>query len=263
MILSQDSTELFLGSLSVKGRSDNTIRAYRADLQGLAQWIQVTQEMDLEVAAAKYLNANRQGWKPATTSRKLAAFRAFALFNGDPKFLADYKAPFVAAGIAHPLPGGMDKIREMVDRCKKPDHRVFIILCGMMALRASEARSIRPVDFEFESDGIYLRVRGKGDKTRVVPVTDEVAALLGPTILRTPSTERLISISDSSARRKINRLGAASHDLRMTRATTFFDKTGNLRATQELLGHASSSTTEGYTLVTMKTIRAGLEEESD
>lgn len=260
MILTQESIERFLSSLSVKGKSHNTVRAYRADLTGLLATLQPAEDYPLlEESAGSYLTAYRMEWAPATTARKLAAFRAYGSFMGDPTFLAEYTPPSVAPGVAHPLPGGMQTVNEMIESATRPAHVALLVLCGKLGLRVTEARSIRPKDFEYKSDGIFLRVRGKGDKTRVVPVPDSATALLAPILLRTPPSEVIVPLSDRAARAKINRLGAASHDLRMTVGTAFYDETGDLRATQELLGHASSSTTEGYTAVKAKTIRAGLE----
>lgn len=269
MILSSDSIELFLRSLSVNGKAGNTVRAYRADLTGLMQHLGMpeTDVPNLEFLAAEYLSVNRQTWAPSTTNRKLAAFRAYGAFNGDTTFLAQYKAPSVPSGIAHPIQGGVEAVMEMVSKARTPQHRVAILLCGRLGCRVSEARSIRPIDFSHESDGTFLKIRGKGDKTRVIPVPDDVLALLGPHLLRTPPDEPLVGISDSSARRAISRIGrralgihTASHDLRMTTGTAFYEATGgDIRATQELLGHASMDTTQGYTAVSVKKIKSGLE----
>lgn len=214
----------------------------------------------------EYLTTFRREWAPSTTNRKLAAFRAYGRHQGEPNFLATYKAPTVAAGIAHPIPGGIEAVMMMVEKARKPEHRVIIVLCGRLGCRSIEARRVRPKDFSYESDGTILLVHGKGDKTRRVPVPDDVLAILGPTILRTPPDKPLVSIVDRAARRAITRIGrraldhhVASHDLRMTTGTAFYDQTKDLRATQELLGHASSDTTQGYTGVKISTIRDGLE----
>lgn len=260
MILSPESIEQLLNSLSVKGKSNNTVRAYRADLMGLLRTLSPEDDYpNLEMLAADYLTRNRQTWAVATTARKLAALRAYGAYMGDPTFLVDYKAPSVPAGIAHPVSGGIPAVREMISKARKPHHKYLIVLCGLMGLRVSEARSIRPKDFEFESDGIYLRVRGKGDKTRVLPVSDEVAVLLGTAICRGEPDKPLVNIGDRAARMAVSRFGIASHDLRMTVGTAAYEATGDLRATQELLGHSNSSTTEGYTGVKMKTLRNAME----
>lgn len=266
MILSHESIEQLLNSLSVKGKSSNTVRAYRADLMGLLRSLPAEQDYpDLETLTAGYLTRNKPTWAVATMARKLAAFRAYGAYMGDPTFLADYKAPSVPGGIAHPIAGGVPAVREMISEARKPHHKHLLVLCGLMGLRVTEARSVRPKDFEFKADGIYLRVRGKGEKTRVLPVPDEVAAYLAQAILLTESDRPLVPIGDRAARSAVSRLGkradlgkVASHDLRMTVGTAAYEATGDLRATQELLGHASSQTTEGYTGVKMDTLRKAL-----
>lgn len=267
--LSSEAIERFLRSMSVNGKADNTVRAYRADLNGLLQYVNPeTEEVpDLEFRTKEYLTDNRRTWKSSTTNRKVAAFRAYGAFYGDQTFLSDYKPPQVPAGIAHPIQGGMEAVMKMVEYARKPDHKTMILLCGRLGLRCSEARTVRPCDFAYESDGTFLTVYGKGEKTRIVPVPDDVFAMLGPTILRTESTSPLVTISDRSSRRAITRIGTralqahvASHDLRMTTGTAFYEATGgDIRATQELLGHASMDTTQGYTGVSMGKIKKGLE----
>lgn len=261
MILSSESIERFLTSLSVKGKSDNTVRAYRADLEGLLLTMPTAEDYpELETTAAQYLTSNRQEWAPATTNRKLAAFRSYGRFMGDPTFLADYKAPTVAPGVAHPLPGGMETVNDLIETARKPAHLALLVLMGKLGLRVSEARSIRPKDFEYKADGIFLRIRGKGDKSRVIPVPDSVICHLAQMLLRSDPNKPLVNLSDRAARAMINRRGAASHDFRMTVGTHFYEKTGDLRATQELLGHASSDQTQTYTKVNQTTTRRALED---
>src|SRR4051812_8088945 len=105
MNLSTEAIDLFLRSLSVNGKADNTVRAYRADLKGLREWLEEADNEipDLEFRTKEYLTEHKKNWAPSTTNRKLAAFRAYGAFQGDSTFLADYKAPYVPAGIAHPI----------------------------------------------------------------------------------------------------------------------------------------------------------------
>jgi integrase/recombinase XerC len=264
----------FTNRLAAMGQSPNTVKAYKADLKMLYLTVgehPLSSNLELtafETTVANYLTVGRSTWAPSTAKRKLACFRAFGnaavdalARSGYPIaqgwFLKEYKAPKVPAGVAHPLAGGVDDILKMVKWARRPHHKALVVLCGLLGLRVSEARSVRVSDFDDSSGDIWLTVRGKGDKTRHVPVDGGVMALLDePLRLAAQHAEGLlIPINDRSARRAWTRIGrrarldrpTATHDGRMTAGTAFYNTEKDLRAVQELLGHASSATTENYT----------------
>lgn len=260
------SIEKFLSSMSANGASPNTLKAYRSDLEGFLAWCEAeghpTYAFELPDTAAAYLTAHRGEWAPATTSRKAACLKKFGAYLGVAGYLTEYRVPTPAKGIAHPIPEGIDAVRKMMDKCYKHHHRALIAMCGLLGLRVSEARSVMPSDFQVApaTGRVLLTVRGKGDKTRVIPVSPEAedALRMSVTVAEHQGTA-VVPIDDRSARRAITRaakragLGhVASHDLRMTFGTEAYRRSGgNLRAVQDFLGHASSKTTESYTGVSM------------
>lgn len=262
MILTPDSIDRFLNWLSENGSAANTVKGYGADLRGLMEW-RTPDRMDLtlEQLTARFLTANREGWAPATTNRKKAAFRAYAKWMGDPTLLNAYRAPTVAPGIAHPIPDGMAAVTAIIEACRQEHHRVLLALCGYLGLRISEALAVKRDHFFVLDDGMWLRVRGKGDKSRDVPVGQTAASVLALTVVKTPPGQHLVHLTDRAARRAINRAGeragyrVASHDFRMTFGSHSYDKDHDLRAAQELLGHADSGTTQGYTQVKKQRLR--------
>lgn len=175
---------------------------------------------------------------------------------GWPDFLAEYRAPKAARGIAHPLPEGVDGITAMLDAARKPEHKAIVALCGILGLRIGEALKVRPSHFNMQRN--ELRVLGKGDKQRDVPVADSAWVHLMPAIIAAKvNDDVLIPLHDRSARRAWSRLAEAaglshssSHDGRMTVGTIMYHRSGgDIRAVQEHLGHSSSMTTENYTKV--------------
>ena len=136
-------------------------------------------------------------------------------------------------------------------------------LCYGAGLRISEALALSRADL----DGPVLRITGKGGKTRMVPLIDNVRASI-ETYLKlcpfslTPSqplfrgvkggvlSPRLIQLRVAQLRGALGLPpGATPHALRHSFATHLLGRGGDLRAIQELLGHASLSTTQIYTAV--------------
>jgi len=142
--------------------------------------------------------------------------------------------------------------------------------CG---LRASEACGLRIADVD--ADGGTVRVTGKGGKERIVPLGGAAADALGR-YLRTgrprlgrPATDRVfVSVRGRplgptdvrrALRRELDAAGLAQrppHALRHTFATHLLEHGADLRSIQELLGHASVGTTQVYTHVSVRHLRA-------
>lgn len=264
--LSSASIEQFLESLSAKGRSANTIRAYGSDLKMLFQTHETIPRAEFERTAATWLTFGRADWAPKTTSRRLAAIKAFTRWAGiETPDLDDYKLPTAARPQPHPLPEGIPGVIAMIDTTSSERRRALIALCGLVGLRVGEALAVRPADLNMGT--MVLTVRGKGDKRRVVPVDTAAYVYLHRLIVDRYAAgaqhEPLIGYHDRFAREVIAAAGrnarlsrpVSSHDLRATFLTAAFNKTKNLRIVQELAGHASSATTEVYTEVTMDSMR--------
>lgn len=269
MQFDNDAIKGFLGHLVLQGVSDNTLRGYGSDLRAVLDWAGPGNTSEnLEEVCAQYLNAVRADMSPSTVNRRLTSIRAFGnwVTKQQTGFLASYKAPKRGPGVAHPLPGGMEDIIKMYVVAYHPHHQALVILIGMMGLRVSEARAARLDHFDDSSGEVMLTVRGKGDKTRHVPVLPNVQALLNAALVAAAERRdrRLVPMSDRGARAMWTRLGrraglsnpTATHDGRMTFGTTVYAKTKDLRAAQELLGHSDPSTTQGYTGISEATKRA-------
>lgn len=266
-ILTPGTIALFLDSLSERGRSGNTVRAYSADLHGLRAWTitQPSVPSTFEKIAATYLNQTRSTASPKTTTRRLSSFKSFAKFHGE-VILADYIAPSPAKQEAHPIEEGISGVRTMIEMASTQWERALVSLTGLIGLRVSEARSIKPSNFDLTRglSSITVTVRGKGDKTRVVPVSLEAWSALESRMAECISSDAmLVPVSDSGARRAFTRLGkeaglcrrVASHDGRATVATTALNEGANIRVVQDILGHSSVTTTQLYTKVTMDQMR--------
>lgn len=267
----QGCIDRFLASLIVNGKSENTVRAYKADLAGLTEkaikmGTTSTDQETLELVAAMHLNDQRQFAKATTVRRKLACFRKFAESLGYFTFLDGYKAPTPSSGVPHPLPEGIPGILAMIEEARKPVHKAYITLSGLCGLRSSEARQVRPS--HINTDLMVIQVHGKGDKYREAQLSDVALEKLLPRLVQCwPTDELLVPLHDRAARRAFTAIGqralgrhTASHDGRMTFGTAvYYNSGGDIRVTQESLGHASLSQTEKYTGVTQAKLREAVD----
>lgn len=269
--LTPESIERFRNWLSARGRSPHTCKAYATDLKMLLEDLgESTLSMEeYEDLGQAWLQQSRRTLAPRTTARRVTSLREFAKWAGYPELVQDYLAPDPGPAIPHPLPEGMDGVRRMLAATDDDRKQALIALCGMMGLRVAEAIDTEYGHFNFENrDRPILKVRGKGDVVRYVPVSKEAMShltmALGYAMINGGT---LVRMHDRFARRVITSLGeaaglsrsVASHDLRATFATAVYNRTRDQRLVQMLLGHKTGRTTEGYIGVAIDTMVAGVE----
>lgn len=250
--------ESFRQSLVARGRSEATAAKYASQVQRFVLW-HAAPEYDAGRCAddfARWINQGRaQGDSPSITRQRLAAARAWLDHRGESRGpLGDYKAPPLPAPNPTPLPNGMIDVARMVG--SSPHNRLarVVALGGYAGLRVSESLSIRWDDYDRERR--QLTVHGKGEKVRIVPVSDRLAAVLAsrsdlPSVF---DPDRIAGgLTDSQARKAISQLAyevgledVSSHDLRATFATELFRATKDVLLVSKLLGHSSIATTQAY-----------------
>jgi integrase/recombinase XerC len=212
--------------------------------------------------------------------RSLAGARSFARFlerdgNGKVAALAAVRAPKIEKTLPKPLSVAAAKrvpdadVRAGEERepwVLARDAAVLALLYGC-GLRISEALSLKRKDIGADSSHLRdaLTVTGKGNKTRMVPLLPQVARLAadyvalcpydlpadGPLFVGAkggPLSPRIIQLVMERLRGALGLADTATpHALRHSFATHLLARGGDLRAIQELLGHASLSTTQIYT----------------
>lgn len=267
--LSQESIDKFRSSLLGKGRSEDTVKAYSTDLRVMLAELEETSIPPEEFVetAERWLTANRRRVAAKTTGRRLTSLRAFGRWAGYGEILKDYTAPQPLRPQPHPLPEGIDGVFRLIAVARNEKQKALIGLCGLCGLRVSEALKVKPSHFNLTE--MTLHVYGKGDKERIVPVSDKAWEILASPVTRAfcDGDRPVVGLQDRFARRVITELGAkaglrrpiASHDLRATFATELANRGVHLRVIQELLGHASSKTTEIYTEVRLVQMREAVQ----
>ncbi|HEY5623563.1 MAG TPA: tyrosine recombinase XerC [Gammaproteobacteria bacterium] len=255
--------------------SPHTLRAYERDIRAFLEFVErggLTITGINSYAVRQFAaESHRKGLAARSISRRLSAVRRFLAFLVVEKELP--ANPGVGVQAPKPprrLPKTMDtdQIASLLalegDDTFTIRDRAILELLYSSGLRLAELVGLDLVDVDL--DDMTVRVTGKGNKTRVVPVgraaADAIRAWLavrgkfagagqnalfvsrrGPRLSGRSVQERL----RQWARRRGTGIAIHPHMLRHSFATHLLESSGNLRAVQELLGHASISTTQIYT----------------
>lgn len=252
-----------------RGQSMQTTKAYSTDLRMFLKAVGESSIFlgEMEELSQSWLNLTREASAPSTTNRRLASLRAFSKWAGMPRLLPDYIAPKVGKGIPHRLPDGLADLEKLLAVSKNHSQQALIGLMGYCGLRVNEALDAK-CDW-FDLDNMEITVRGKGDKTRTIPVSPRAWSAICMAYAKafTEGREYIVEYQDRGARKTIESMGKrakikrhiSSHDLRMTFATIIYDEHLNIRLVQELLGHTSSATTEIYTQVNSREMKKAVD----
>ncbi len=281
-----------------RGLSPATLRAYRADLDDFAAARGTARDWARGPdAAVRYLAARTKrgrpsdpGLAPTSLRRRAAAIRGFYKFAfGDGLIPVDVAAHLELPRMPRLLPETLtvEEVERLLEASGAEDDpvsgrlrdRALVELLYASGLRISEALGLDREDLSL--DGAFVRVIGKGDKERLVPVGD-VALVVLDRWIRGPRTALLAEghvqplrggplflgdrgrrLARQQAWSAVKRAAAAAglvdrvspHTLRHSFATHLLEGGADLRIVQELLGHASISTTQLYTHVTGERIR--------
>lgn len=284
------AAEDFLSWLATeRGRSPNTLAAYRRDLAGFTAWL-AAQALSVETATTADLEAfvadrRRAGGAPASVARQLAAVRMLHRFlvdvgvrPDDPT--RDIDGVRVPSGIPKPL--SEPEVAALLDAVVGTDavarrDRAILELLYATGARISEVCGLSLGDIDASTS--LVRLFGKGAKERIVPFGRAAAAALddwlGPAGRPAMAPQRFARRGDAEAvflnlhGRRLSRQAAwavvkrygeatgvgdriSPHVLRHSCATHLLDHGADLRVVQELLGHASVSTTQVYTRVSQE-----------
>jgi integrase/recombinase XerD len=256
------------------GAARNTLLAYERDLRGASEQL----GGDLAGASPERLKGLSEAWMPlkrSTVARKSASLRRFFGFLHDEGFRADDPSaalPRPSAG--RPLPkvlghDAVDAIFAELERRRRDEPgpaalrmSALVELLYGSGLRATELVSLPR--HALRPDQPFLILRGKGDKERLVPISDRARAAVAEWSALVPRDQPWLF---PSGRKHLSRvrlfqlvraLAAASgippervspHVLRHAFATHLLEGGADLRALQLLLGHADIATTQIYTHV--------------
>ncbi len=282
----RDALQLWLDSLAaLSGRSENTQTAYRGDVTDFLSFMTLHYNERSGLAALSRITvSDMRAWMAdqrasgvgaRSLARKLSAVKSFYRWLAEregfePTAVLSTRAPKFTKKLPRPI--AEDAVRAMIetvelqsgnDWVSARDVAVVTLLYGC-GLRISEALSLTGADAPLAK---ALRVVGKGNKERVVPVLPAARAAVDRYLELCPHQQsenkalfrgvrggplnpKAVQGVMAQARAQLGLPATATpHALRHSFATHLLTAGGDLRAIQELLGHASLSTTQAYTAV--------------
>jgi integrase/recombinase XerD len=291
-VAQQPSLTAFLQHLrGERALSENTISAYSGDLNELLAFLarsgKSEADCDRDDVLAFFSELRRKGRASATLARKASAVKMYARFLVDEEMAArDFGAGVeIGLGRSRRLPGVLteDEARRLViaptagrerDPVRVRDRAMLEALYAA-GLRVSELCTLELAQVDLSSG--LVRPFGKGSKERLVPLAPTSCAVLSsyrqsarPRLLGNGSSSRFFvgsrggDVTRQEVWEIVRRYAAQTgirkrvtpHTLRHTFATHLLEHGADLRAIQEMLGHASVATTQRYTVVDVARLRA-------
>ena len=287
----EQERDAFIKSLVARGNSPHTQKAYGTDIAEFLEFL-ATSKSSLD------LNALRQwlwvltdaGATKSTIARKSSSVRAFTAWLLEREVIdVDPGLRLRSPKLDRPLPkvATEDSVSKVLERLKNlattdnpaalRDWCAFELLYAT-GMRVSELAGLDIDDFDFSRQ--LVRVTGKGDKQRMLPYGDAAADSIarwmrtGRNSYVLPESPQALLLTSRGKRVGVRQIyslvakqleetptGAAGpHTLRHSAATHLLDHGADLRAVQEILGHASLGTTQIYTHVSVERLKKSFEQ---
>ena len=257
----------------IKGYSKNTITSYKTDIKKYFEYINKHNKNYDEIE--KYIQSlSKSKYAKSTVNRKIVSISSFFNWCINQKKLnikdikqiknikTERKLPTILT--SNYINNLLDTIPTSTS--KEIRDRTIIEILYSSGLRVSELTNLKVNDFKNNKS---LKVLGKGNKVRILPMTDKSFNYMNLWISKYRSEYkneksgnyiflgvRGGKISDREIQRIVNlRLGTFPHSIRHTFATHLLDGGADLRIVQEMLGHRDPSTTQIYTHVSKKQLK--------
>jgi len=281
--------EKYLRQLAIeRGLSSNTLSAYRRDLSNYLDYLKKVSNNDPKAISSGDIlsfqaNLHRLGKANSSIARILASVRGFHKFLLEEGVTESNPASLVKSpklGMRLPKAISIQDVEQLLDAAGslQPESGQLIQLRDRAVLEllySCGARVSEVVDLDVDDfgDSGLLRLRGKGNKERVVPIgsyaENAVSSYLRrvrPGLLSKPTPALFLNqrggrLSRQSIWQIISKAGeqakleVSPHTLRHSFATHLLEGGADIRVVQELLGHSSVSTTQIYTLITIDSLK--------
>ena len=266
-----DQLAPYLTEQSQRNRSPHTLIAYERELRELANLLPATAQPARRDFQAAFRQLSQRGLHPASLARALSAWRQYCDYlvrQGSLKTnpVQDIKAPKKPQRLPRAIE--RDTLNALLDQPAEPDDTLALrdqaiaeLLYGS-GLRLAELAGLNLADVYLDAG--WLNVRGKGNKQRQVPLTQSSAALLRQWLAQRPAqphetalftTQRGTRLGSRQIAKRLDNWAQqhgspqhiSPHMLRHSFAGHLLQASRDIRAVQDLLGHASLSSTQIYT----------------
>ena len=269
---------------NIRGYCDNTIKAYRTELEEFLSYCKERQKTELSEINERFIKSylmilSEKELDKKTVSRKLAAIRSVFKYAFQNDLIEDNPLSFISNPISNrklPEVVSTNHILEIYKLADEADENpelvkvVFELLYGC-ALRVSELCDLKFSSIEMKK--AQVRVIGKGNKMRIVPIGEKSLLILNEYLLKNPvnsyndyliRTKKNDKLYPRLVHRMINKYltkvsdikKKSPHILRHSAATHMLDNGADLRAVKEILGHENLSTTQIYTHVSIERLKS-------
>ena len=257
MDISKYFDSFFSYLIDIRGYSSQTVKSYKISLNLLKD----SYELEDNTLNIMPLRIKLQEHSKRSISSKLSAIRSFVKYlkthhNIELKIKGDQS---VKVPKTLPKPIDNSKILQAIEQSDIEIRLIIKMLYGL-GLRISELANLKTADVS----SLWIRVTGKGDKTREIPIVASLASELESYISTHESQVFLFEkkgapLSDAQLRYKIDKafakigIKATPHQLRHAFATDLLANGARIADVSELLGHSSMATTQIYTKLTNAT----------
>jgi integrase/recombinase XerC len=246
---------LYLNFLQdVRKYSPRTISTYKPNLFEALNHVSFEFEDDVYMIDLLPYRAYLIGKNKKTIYKKISIFRSFVSYLKDNQYTIYLKNDDnIKISKTLPKPISTRYIFEAIDTCDSDD-RILVLLLYTLGLRVSELSNLKLEDIK----NSWVRIKGKADKIREIPLLDEVAMELDNYLLLHQPKQYLfedkgVRINQNRLRYKLSKIfkkigiKASPHQLRHSFATDLLNGGARIGDVSELLGHASLETTQIYT----------------
>ena len=269
---------------NIRRYSDNTIKSYRTDLEELLSYCLEKQKTELSGINERFIKSylmilSEKDLDKKTVARKLAAIRSVFKYAFQNDLIEENPLSFISNPKSNrklPEVVSTNLILEIYKLADETDENpelvkvVFELLYGC-ALRVSELCDLKYSSIEMKK--AQVRVIGKGNKMRIVPIGEKSLLILNEYLSKNPvnsyddyliRTIKNDKLYPRLVHRMINKYLAkvsdikkkSPHILRHSAATHMLDNGADLRAVKEILGHENLSTTQIYTHVSIERLKS-------
>ncbi len=238
----------------VRGFSDTTLKTYKLNLLEAIDHIDITKEENIVIMQLMPYRLYIADKSKKTIAKKISIIRSFVEFlknDGiDIKLLNDesIKLPKTL-----PKPVEFRYIKEALKASSEEEELIVLLLYGF-GLRVSELSHLKVKDIQND----WIRVKGKGDKTRNIPVLPLIKSKINSYLEKNIKKVYIFEkngqkLSENALRYKVNKIfgkigiKVTPHQLRHSYASDLLNGGGRISDVSKLLGHSSMSTTEIYT----------------